>query len=145
MKTNIDYIGKKYFVNKRNNTVCCILNFKISLRKLPIMNLLFFTNWFHNWLVNYVGEDNIDEGDFSITFSTIGLAKCAPGDKFNESLGKKIALTRAQQEAFMQSKEFYTMMYKCIHNISLDYLTLASNSDIANKDCKNHVIELINK
>lgn len=68
----------KFFVNKKNNTVTCVLK---SHLKTPY---------------NLYGIIDINQP----LFKTIGTAKCHYDDNFDEERGKRIALAKAENKAY---------------------------------------------
>ena len=52
----------------------------------------------------------------SIIFKSSGIATCSLDDKFDESLGEKIASTRAQKKAFLIARDFYRDISNIIFN-----------------------------
>ena len=63
-------------------------------------------------------------------------------DKFDEELGKKIALTRAQAEAFNTASEVYFEFVRIVENYMYGIANLAYNSKATEYNCKSHVIDL---
>lgn len=149
MKTNVTYLNQKFNVNPKKNTVHCLLTWYINLNNIP--GIEYLTNGmdeFNKYIKKYIDsgvewyEDSKTKGVGGLKFVTKGIAKCAPGDNFDEKLGRHLALTRAQREAFNISCQFYTGIYGIINSIFKGIGNLAINSFWSRENCHKHECDL---
>lgn len=159
MKTNVIYLNQEYNVNPGKQAVHCRLTFGINLDLIPGINLLENSEMFNDY-INDLTDKNVGCADFVneaventqgtifytergwLIFETEGLCKCAPQDNFDAELGKKIASTRAQEEAFKTAN----LLFIDIHNIVVDefagFDVLFTGTADAIKKCKKHAHDL---
>lgn len=148
-KTGVRYLNVQYNVNPVKRVVTCYLTFGLSLNRLPHIEMLkdndefikFIENEFRieDWVIN--NDCFYDEPH--IVTDVLAFADCAPEDEFDAELGKKIALTRAQSEAF----DIAAYIYGKIQDI---FIKAANDIDIKHENCvgsiekcNNHVYKLI--
>jgi hypothetical protein len=148
MKTNVAFFSPVYTVNRKKRKVHCLLEFEIDLSKIPGIDFISNMNGYNELLEKltnkYTGvadfayyPDNRVYG--SIIFKSSGIATCSLDDKFDESLGEKIASTRAQKKAFLVARDFYQDISNIIFNNvygKLRYLFYACNDTY--KKCDKH-------
>ena len=125
MKTNVTFFNPVYTVNRKKRKVHCLLEFEIDLSKIPgidfISNMPGYDELLEKLTNKYTGvadfayyPDNRVYG--SIIFKASGIATCSLDDKFDESLGEKIASTRAQKKAFLIARDFYQDIILIVFN-----------------------------
>lgn len=147
-KTLVEYVKHTEYVNAQKKICVSVLKFRICLNKLP--------NW--SGMLDYFESLNIYLGNFDVTlehdpvqygsksyvnFTVRGIAKCNDNDKFDENIGKHIALSRAQAKAFATAERFYTGFSKVVYdNICRPYVHLAYNSFWAGYDELEHANKL---
>lgn len=151
-KTNLTYVKKSYGVNPKKKFVKCVLDYEINLDKIPGIQTLAQMPEFENFINNLVYVYNIPcydtdvEGFHSdcgvLVFTTEAVAQCAPGDEFNEDLGRKLALTRAQKQAFQTARGFYSELFSLVDNEFAGLVDLIYGSDMSADKCKVHEHEL---
>lgn len=106
MKTSVKYVKKTFYVNAEKKTVTCKLDFTIDIPDGPL-KFINDSDKAKNVLFKN-GECYYDDNDvLHKKFSVVGVTKCTDNDTFDEELGKKLALTKAQAKAFVKSSEFY--------------------------------------
>lgn len=149
-KTGVRYLNVQYNVNPGKRVVACHLTFGLNLNRLPYIEMLKDNEEFIN-LVEHefrVEEWTIND-DFlyepHVVTEVVAFADCAPEDEFDEVLGKKIALTRAQSGAF----DTAAYIYERIQDI---FLKAANEIDIRLENtiesidkCNKHVDTLIER
>lgn len=106
-KIKIVYYGNPiYSVNEEKRTVTCVLYYRISIPSLddntgidPNSQLGKPSNHVHPYTgsLMHVRSYAMYEGK---PLKVIGRAVCSPEDEFNEEIGKKIALTKAENKAY---------------------------------------------
>ena len=149
-KTGVRYLNVQYNVNPGKRVVACHLTFGLNLNRLPYIEMLKDNEEFINLVEREfrVEEWAIDDDFFyepHVVTEVVAFADCAPEDEFDEVLGKKIALTRAQSGAF----DTVAYIYERIQNI---FLKAANEIDIRLENsiesidkCNKHVDTLIER
>lgn len=147
-KTGVRYLNVQYNVNPVKRVVACHLIFGLNLYRFPCIEMLDANEDFinlankefrvENWRVN---DDNIYEPH--IVTEIVAFAYCDPNDEFDENLGKKIALTRAQQGAFDTAAYIYEKAQDCLIKAANDIDIRYENCVESIEKCNNHVDELI--
>ena len=104
-KTKVVYKGEKFFVNKEKKTVVCTIDFEINLLEIEAVQIMLNDNQFSNFIAN-ISYDS--ECDFGICkFKVSGKAKATDEDEFDEEFGRRLAKTRAQENAFKVANGVY--------------------------------------
>jgi hypothetical protein len=147
-KTNVKYVNKAYGVNRNEGIVTCTLDYVIDLDKIPGINLLCELDEFNdfiNTLIYCEGVKYIDQNVCgALQFRVKEIAFCSTEDEFDEVIGKRLALTRAQKIAFRNTKYFYNEISNIINRYRQELNNLAFNSFISEERCHNHEFELTN-
>lgn len=151
-KTNLTYVRKSYGVNPKKKFVKCVLDYEINLDKIPGIQYLAQMPDFENYINTLAYQYNVPVYDTDcegipseygvIMFTTEGMAQCADGDTFDESLGKKLALTRAQRKAFSNADEFYGNLCDITENVFEGLYCLQYGALKSSTKCKIHEHEL---
>ena len=145
-KTGVRYLNVNYNVNKNKRTVACVLTAGISFNRLPFIGMLMGSeNWnrgMNNVRIERWRNDETGILETYYAFDVVGFANCSPDDKFDETLGKKIALTRAQQGAFDEASGFYAFSEDCLLEAADRMAQLRENTDASYFSCKDHAADL---
>ncbi len=155
MKTNVVYTSKVFGVSEKNKTVKCVLTYEVNLDKIPGMSVMMELNDVRDYLDSLLCEKSASISDIDsywrvsengvLSFKAEGFAACSPSDEFDEELGKKIALTRAQRKAFDKMAVMYSTLYDIVYNAlceRLDGLEFGCTEAFAK--CSEHIEELCN-
>ena len=115
-KTKVVYKGEKFFVNEKKKTVVCTIDFEINLLEIEAVQRMLNDHQFSNFIAN-ISYDS--ECDFGICkFKVSGKAKATDEDEFDEEFGRRLAKTRAQENAFKAANEVYNeigyVLYKLV-------------------------------
>ena len=149
-KTGVRYLNVQYNVNPGKRVVACHLTFGLNLNRLPYIEMLKNNEEFINLVERefHVEEWTINDDllyEPHVVTEVVAFADCAPEDEFDEVLGKKIALTRAQSGAF----DTAAYIYERIQDI---FLKAANEIDIRLENtiesidkCNKHVDTLIER
>ena len=147
-KTNVKYVNKAYGVNRNEGIVTCTLDYVIDLDKIPGIHFLSGLpefNDFINTLVYCEGVKLYDESEYGVLqFRVKDIAFCSTEDEFDEVIGKRLALTRAQKMAFRNAKYFYNEISYIVDRYRQELNNLVFNSFISEETCHNHEFELTN-
>lgn len=145
-KTGVRYLNTNYGI--KNGRTACYLKFGICLENIPYIDMLTNCDEFNRFLNENELEywsvtDEADNYQLHIIGECVGYTYCSPEDNFDESLGKKIALTRAQETAFDMVKEFYGYIENIFLNAANEFDVLGENSYTAKVKCNDHINKLI--
>lgn len=155
MKTNVVYTSKVFGVSEKNRTVKCVLTYEVNLDKIPGMSVMMELDDVRDYLDSLLCEKSASISDIDsywrmsengvLSFKTEGFATCSPSDEFDEELGKKIALTRAQRNAFNRMAIMYSNLYDIVYNALCERLGgLEFGCAEAFAKCSEHIEELCN-
>ena len=149
LKTGVSYLDVKYNWNENKRVVACHLKYGINLDRVPFANMLMGSVQFKNFLDKFnletwENDETGDVGDYAVSEVT-GLAYCDPSDNFDVELGKKIALTRAQQGAFEEAEYFWNKCEYVMLEAANRFNVISENCVDSYIKCKNHINELPEK
>lgn len=149
-KTGVRYLNVQYNVNPGKRVVACHLTFGLSLNRLPYIEMLKDNEEFINlverefrveeWTIN---DDLLYEPH--VVTEVVAFADCAPEDEFDEVLGKKIALTRAQSGAFDTAAYIYERIQDIFLNAANEIDIRLENTIESIDKCNKHVDTLIER
>ena len=149
LKTGVSYLDVKYNWNENKRVVACHLKWGINLDRVPFIDMLTGSVQFKNFLDKFTLEEweNDETGDIGIyaVSEVTGLAYCDPSDNFDVELGKKIALTRAQQGAFEEASYFWNKCEDIMLEAANRFSVISENCVDSYIKCKEHVYELPEK
>ena len=139
MKNNATLVNTKTEnVNVIDNTttVRCISTINIEKLSLNIIDEI------HDAINKYFPNVNFDGK--TISFNTVGVAKCSPEDTFDEKTGFYIAESRAQEKAYsIASRLYYCFKIILANKINMMHL-LSQNAYNCEMHCFYHQNELGN-
>lgn len=151
-KTNVTYVRKAYGVNPDKRFVKCVLDYEINLDKIPCIQFLAQMPEFEDFINTLVYKNGVHQYDCDnegwpseygvLSFTTEGVANCADSDDFDEDLGKKLALTRAQKQAFQSAERFYWTLTDMFANVIDESYNLCNGCRHSAVNCKMHEYEL---
>lgn len=143
-KTKVVYKDEKFFVNKEKKTVVCTIDFEINLLEIKALKSMLY----HTQLRDLVSSLSYDkENAFGVwKFRVSGKAKAADKDEFDEEFGKRLAKTRAQENAFKNANKVYCGIGEFLRKLVLkDIGALAEGTEQALWKCIGHENDLINE
>ena len=143
-KTKVVYKDEKFFVNEKKKTVVCTIDFEINLLEIEAVQRMLNDHQFSNFIAN-ISYDS--ECDFGICrFKVSGKAKTTDEDEFDEEFGRRLAKTRAQENAFKVANEVYNeigdVLYKLVFR---DFCELTNGTEQALWKCIDHENDLIDE
>lgn len=143
-KTKVVYKGEKFFVNEEKKTVVCTIDFEINLLEIKAVQRMLNDRQFSNFIAN-ISYDS--ECDFGICrFKVSGKAKATDEDEFDEEFGRRLAKTRAQENAFKVANRAYNeigdVLYKLVFR---DFCVLTDGTGQALWKCIDHENDLIDE
>ena len=149
-KTGVRYLNVQYNVNPGKRVVACHLTFGLNLNRLPYIEMLKDNEEFINLVEREfrVEEWTIDDDFFyepHVVTEVVAFADCAPEDEFDEVLGKKIALTRAQSGAFDTAAYIYERIQDIFLKAANEIDIRLENSIESIDKCNKHVDTLIER
>ena len=143
-KTKVVYKGEKFFVNEKKKTVVCTIDFEINLLEIEAVQRMLNDHQFSNFIAN-ISYDS--ECDFGICkFKVSGKAKATDEDEFDEEFGRRLAKTRAQENAFKVANEVYCNIGEFLYKLVLkDIDVFADGAGQALWKCIDHENDLIDE
>ena len=142
-KTKVVYRSEKFFVNEEKKTVVCVINFEINLLEIKAVQRMFDDPEFRDFInSNYDIEKNLGVCKFKVS----GKAKVADEDEFDETFGKRLAKTRAQEKAFIVANNLYCDIAEFVDKLVLrDFENLIDGTEQAYFKCIDHEVDLTNE
>lgn len=144
-KTGVRYLDTNFGI--KNGRTACYLKFGICLENIPYIDMLTNCDEFNRFLqennLEYWSVNDDDDYQLHVIGECVGYTYCNPEDKFDESLGKKIALTRAQEIAFGMTQSFYNFIENIFLKAANEFDVLGENSETAMLKCNEHINKLI--
>lgn len=142
-KTKVVYTKEKFFANKEKKTVVCVINFEINLLEIKAVQRLFDDPEFRDFInINYDIEQNFGVCKFKV----YGKAKASDEDEFDETFGKRLAKTRAQEKAFIVANNLYCDIGEFVDKLVLrDFENLIDGTEQAYFKCIDHEVDLTNE
>ena len=143
-KTKVVYKSEKFFVNKEKKTVACTIDFEINLLEIEAVQRMLNDHQFSNFIAN-ISYDS--ECAFGICrFKVSGKAKATDEDEFDEEFGRRLAKTRAQENAFKVANEVYCNIGEFLYKLVLkDIDVFANGAEQALWKCIGHENDLIDE
>ena len=143
-KTKVVYKREKFFVNKEKKTVVCVIDFEINLLEIKAIQRMLNDNQFSNFIAS-ISYDS--ECDFGVCkFKVSGKAKATDEDEFDEEFGRRLAKTRAQENAFKVANEVYCNIGEFLYKLVLkDIDVFANGAEQALWKCIGHENDLIDE
>ena len=146
IKTGVRYLNVNYNWNEQKRTVACHLTWGINLDRIPFGDMIIYSNRFETLLNDFRLEEweNEDTGEVNVyaVSEVTGLAYCDPEDTFDLDLGKKIALTRAQECAFAGADYFWNYCEDIMLEAASRYGSISENCLESRYKCRMHIAKL---
>lgn len=136
MKTLVTFDEVKFIENPEKKTVVCIMRCVINKYKHPTHYKVFISNFedTHPWAT---------EQNDVIHFRVVGKAQCYPNDRFDASLGRKIAESRAKAKAFDKAFQYWDYVSKKMKSLLSDCVIQKDICNSASIKEEEHVSDLI--
>ena len=143
-KTKVVYKSEKFFVNKEKKTVVCVIDFEINLLEIKAIQRMLNDNQFSNFIAS-ISYDS--ECDFGVCkFKVSGKAKATDEDEFDEEFGRRLAKTRAQENAFKVANGVHNEIGDVLYKLVLrDFCVLTDGTEQALLKCIDHENDLIDE
>lgn len=139
-KTKVVYKNEKFFVNEKKKTIVCTIDCEINLLEIEAVQRMLTDHDFRNFITTITSE--YDFGFYK--FKVSGKAKTSDEDVFDENFGKRLAKTRAQENAFRVANALYCEIANVLNNLVFnDFCTLTEGTEQAFLKCINHENDLI--
>ena len=143
-KTKVVYKNEKFFVNANKKTVVCVIDFEINLLEIEAVKRMLSDQCFSSFIarISYDSERNFGICKFKVS----GKAKAIDEDAFDEEFGKRLAKTRAQENAFKVANSVYLEIEDVLYNLVFkDFCALVSGTEHSFWKCINHENDLIDE
>ena len=143
-KTKVVYKGEKFFVNKEKKTVVCTIDFEINLLEIKALKSMLYHTQFRDLIsrISYDKENAIGICKFKVS----GKAKATDEDEFDEEFGRRLAKTRAQENAFKVANGVYNEIGDVLCKLVFkDFYALNEGTEQALCKCIDHENKLIDE
>lgn len=135
MKTNIEFLSTKFNENTGvDKQIKCEIVARVMIEKLPISKSEF---------VNVICKRH-PEISPSGTFTCVATTTCKPTDKYNETVGRRIAETKVQQKVYAKANKIYYNIISYLHQKTIDMDILFTNCRFLQRRATLHVEVLDN-
>lgn len=115
-RSRLKVLKKHYKVDSKNKVITCTLLCDMNFKGTSV----YYDVYQNIWEKRFPFIKNDD------TFKVIGKARCAEGDTFDETLGKRIAESRAKKKAFYIAARVW---FECVKKFSSAYSTCMAYSE----------------
>lgn len=135
MKTNIDFLSTKFNENTGvDKQIKCEIVARVMIEKLPISQ-----SEFENIICKrYPGVSKTG------TFTCVAKTTCKPTDKYNETVGRRIAETKAQRKVYAKANKIYYTIISYLRHKIVDMDILFSNCCFSQRHAMLHAETLDN-
>lgn len=135
MKTNIDFLSTKFNENTGvDKQIKCEIVARVMIEKLPISRAEF---------VNVICKRQ-PEISPSGTFTCVAKTTCKPTDKYDKTVGQRIAETKAQQKVYAKASMIYNTIARYLQQKASDMDILVVNCYFSQRQAIKHVEMLDN-
>lgn len=152
MKTKVTFLDRKVFVNKDKGTVavketgvvplCLIEGFDVVMEIRAIRKMVMN---YRNHIEGVSAKARVVDGDYLVVEAS-HCAKCNPEDTFNETVGRDLASTKAQEWVFRLVAEFFSQINDEVKRLFYhNFNVMWCNNMDASFDCYNHHYDYIEK
>lgn len=146
MRTNTKLIETKTYVNYDKRSVTVVQKYELDIFALKnfveAAEVCTDVKNYVQYSIAPIGKFKFENNKLVLTVS--GKSSCMPNDKFDETLGFRIADTRAQAKAMKIFAKFYEGLYDLIYdNFVCDVQSKYDNCRDAYWACKEHELRLI--
>ena len=143
-KTKVVYEDEKFFVNKEKKTVVCTIDFEINLLEIKALKSMLYHTQFRD-LISSLSYDK-DNAIGICKFKVSGKAKATDEDEFDEEFGRRLAKTRAQENAFKVANKVYCNIGEFLYKLVLkDIDVFANGAEQSLWKCIGHENDLIDE
>lgn len=146
MRTNTKLIETKTYVNRDKRSIIVVQKYELDIFALKnfveAAEACADVKNYVQYSITPIGKFKFENNKLVLTVS--GKSRCMPNDKFDETLGFRIADTRAQAKAMKIFAKFYEGLYNLIYdNFVCDVQSKYDNCCDAYWSCKEHETRLI--
>lgn len=135
MKTNIDFLSTKFNENTGvDKQTKCEIVARVMIEKLPISQ-----SEFENVICKRHPEISS-----SGTFTCVAKTTCKPTDKYNKTVGQRIAETKAQRKVYAKASMIYYTIVSYLQQKTVDMDILFGSCCAAQRQAMKHVEMLDN-
>jgi hypothetical protein len=135
MKTNIDFLSTKFNENTGvDKQIKCEIVARVMIEKLPISQAEF---------VNVICKRH-PEISPSGSFTCVVKTTCKPTDKYDKTVGQRIAETKAQQKVYAKATMIYHAIAGYLQQKAIDMDILCGSCCTAQRQAMKHVEMLDN-
>ena len=145
MRTNSRIVNSHTYVNAKKRTVAVRLRYEVDLSKFKNFDKISRLKYFWDSIFDNTDLSNVLVNN-KFYFEVVGKSKCAPEDKFDETIGYRIADSRAQAEAMRKLGNIYVdIANNLFEPLISDIADKIDNCFFASDCCSEHADNLINE
>lgn len=133
MKPGIKIVKCNYYTNKDNGTVTCVLQCNMNLYSTALGDLI---RGYSPGSMNYKAD--LPNGVFVVR----GIARCSPDDTFDETIGKRIAESKAKAKAFLKGEAIMQVWIRQLEKLTSYVQDRANSCYRAFMHEKGHLVKL---
>lgn len=147
-KTNVNYVSKRFSVNRKKNEVYCTITCEINLDKIPLIASLEENDRYQSYIADLIFRKGMNMYDYTyngditnhgvLAFTTTASARCSNNDEFDETIGYRVSLTRAQAQAFIIARDIYNKFVNILSHDMDKLKNIMTNCKTAHVTCANH-------
>lgn len=133
MKPGIKIVECNYYTNKDAGTVTCVLQCNMNLYSTALGDLI---RGYSPGSMNYKAD--LPNGVFVVR----GIARCSPDDTFDETVGKRIAESKAKAKAFLTGKAIMQVWIRQLEKLTSYCYQRAKRCALAAIHEQSHLLDL---
>lgn len=138
-KTGVQYTNIEYI--KSDNATICLLECTISYKHvIPMFGLC---DDLRDKFMNFLESSNVYLDDDGLVFNVRGVTRFDKENTYDEVLGERLALSKAQTKAFDKANSVYYNLTMYWDEMFDKLNTLVSGTYNVAEHCEEHVAELI--
>lgn len=131
-KTNVSFENVYYSIDNEKKVVVCRIMCDLNISNNH-SKIVFLEDYYKKKFPFIRGE----------RFWAKGIARCNPKDTFDETIGKRIAESRAKKEAYSVAANVYNFYSKILESEMVGFKMLVENNSIVAEREKEHIKKLI--
>ena len=138
-KTGVQYTNIEYI--KSDNATICLLECTIAYKYVtPMFGLC---DDFRNKFMNLLESSNVYLDEDGLVFNVKGVTRFDKENEYDEVLGERLALSKAQTKAFTKANSIYYMLAEFYGSMMDKIGELITGTYNVVNHCEAHVVDLI--
>lgn len=138
-KTGVQYSNIEYI--KSDNATICLLNCTIDYEKVRLMFGL--NEEYRIQFMNFLDKIHVTLEDEGLVYTVKGVTRYDNENPYDEVIGERLALSKAQLKAFEKANELYYVLAELSDNMFTNLNHLINGTYNVAEHCEEHVNKLI--